>query len=99
MFTSTSPVRNTNKNLVPPMMLARGNLSISSEIPIEYFAVLHSIHIDHAPTRNAAATAPTNLPAKQSHNPILNAVIVRFDNAFVVFIYEPDQPLILNYVS
>jgi hypothetical protein len=77
------------------MMLAL-NLTISSKTLIQQFAVLHSCHVDHAPSGNAIAAPSANLPAEQPDNSILNAVIVRFDYSLVAFVPEPDQLLILN---
>ena len=81
------------------MMLSRGNLSIPGEMLFEYFAILHSSYINHAPSRNTAAASPADLPAKQPDNSILDAVIVRFNDAFVVLVYEPDQLLVFNCIS
>jgi hypothetical protein len=72
------------------------NFAISSKMLIQHFAILHPYHVNHAPSGNAIAASPTNLPAEQPYNSILNAIIVRFDNAFVALISEPDQSLVFN---
>ncbi len=77
------------------MMLA-GNLPISSEMPGEALITLYAFYVDHAPTRNASAAFAAHLPTEQSDNSILNAVIVRLGDPFIIFINKPDQLLIFN---
>src|SRR5882762_5809325 len=84
------------KNLFPSVMFTRRNLSISAEALIEYFAVLHVGYVDQSPSRNAAAASSADLPAEQSDNSILNAVIVGLSNPLVAFVFKPEQPLVCN---
>jgi hypothetical protein len=77
------------------MMLAR-NLSVSSKLPLEHFAVMNVRDIEQAPSWNTTATMSTNLPSEQSHNAVLNTVIVRLDNSFFALIVELKQMFVLN---
>jgi len=77
------------------MMLAR-HFSIACEMLIEHFAILYSGHIDHAPSGNAVAAFSADLPAKQTNNSALNAVVVRLYDALVPLIGKPNQSLMLN---
>src|ERR1700733_13288626 len=44
----------TYKDFIPPMMFARGNISVPGEMLVEQLAILHSFYIEHAPSGNAA---------------------------------------------
>ena len=77
-------------------MVFAGNLPISGEMPVEALTILYAFHVDHAPTRNASTAFAAYLPAEQSNNSILNAVIVRLGDPFIIFINKPDQLLIFN---
>ena len=85
-----------NEHLIPAVVLTRRNLSVSTEMLIEHFAVFHISYIDQSPSRNPAAASSSDLPAEQADYPILNAVIMRLCDALVTFVLEPKQLLIFN---
>jgi len=85
-----------NEDLIPPVVLTRQNLSVSTETSIEQFAVFDISYVDQSPSRNAAAASSPDLPAEQPNYPILNAVIMGLCDALVTFVLEPKQLLIFN---
>ena len=85
-----------NEDLIPPVVLTRQNLSVSTETSIEHFAVFDISYVDQSPSRNAAAASSSDLPAEQPNYPILNAVIMGLCDALVTFIFEAEQLLIFN---
>jgi len=72
------------------------NLSVSSKMLIEHFAVFHIRYIDQSPSRNPAAAPSSHLPAEQADYSILNAVIMGLGDALVTFVFEPEQLFIFN---
>jgi len=62
-------------------MMAACNLSVSGKVPIEHFAILNVRNVEQTPSGNGRTALPSNLPAEQSDNPLLNSVIMRFDNS------------------
>jgi hypothetical protein len=85
----------SNEHYIPPMMTAR-NFSVPRKRLVQHFYLLHSANIEPAPSRKSSAALSANLPRKQTRNPFLNAVIVRFDDSFFVLIPKPDQPLLFD---
>src|SRR5579872_880913 len=77
------------------MMLAR-NFSITRKRPLQHLDVLHAGNIEPTPSRQSTTALPADLPRKQSDNPFLNTVIVRFNNSFLVLVSETNQPPFLN---
>jgi len=45
-------------------MMFASNFSITSEMLVKHFAILHTFDIEHPPTRNTTAAVSANLPAK-----------------------------------
>ena len=74
------------------MMFVR-NFSVSGERSLQHFDVLHIQNIEPTPSRQTTAALPADLPRKQTRNPFLNAVVMRFDDPFFVLVPETNQPL------
>jgi hypothetical protein len=85
-----------NEHLIPAVVLTRRNLSVSTEMLIEHFAVFHISYIDQAPSRDPAAASSSHLPAEQADYPIVNAVVMRLRDALLTFVFESEQLLIFN---
>ena len=56
--------RNTDEDLIPPMMFARGGFSVSGKALLQHFAVSHFRHIYQTPTRKPTAALPSHLITK-----------------------------------
>src|SRR6266478_2493067 len=73
--------------------------SVSSKSSLQHFAVLHFRHIDQTPARQRAAASSRHLIAEQADNPILDAVVVRLNDALLFRILEPEQMFRSNGIA
>jgi hypothetical protein len=85
----------SNKYFIPPMMRIR-NFSIPGERLVQHLDALQTAHVERSPSRKPPAALPADLPREQSPNPFLDAVIMRFDDSFLILIAESNQTRILD---
>jgi len=72
-------------------MLALPDFSAARKPGFEHLLVFNGLDIDPSPSWDASFALSSHLPAKQPNNSFLNTVIVRFDDAFIAFVSEPQQ--------
>jgi hypothetical protein len=87
---------NPYEEFVPPMMLARRDISASAKFTAQHLAVSDVINVDQPPSWNAASALSTYLPTEQPLDPILNTIIMGLDNSLIAFVIKSKQMLLLN---
>src|ERR1700761_5030423 len=81
---------------VPPMMLARPGETATAEGSMQQFDVRDLILFHPSPVRKFLAAGAADLISKKLHHAVMNSVIVRFDDALLVFVDQADQALLVD---
>lgn len=87
----------SGKQNVPFLMFLRRNSAAAGKGLVEQFNFGHALHGELAPVRQCAAAAlARELIGEEVNSALLNAVILRLNDANLVVIEKPQQSLLMN---
>ena len=87
----------SGKENVPFLMSLRRDSAAAGESLVEQFNFGHALHGELAPVRQCAAAAlARELIGEEVNSVLLNAVILRLNDANLVVIEKPQQSLLMN---
>src|SRR5580658_5184471 len=86
----------SQEQLIPLMMFARGAGPPTWEGPIQQNHVRDQVHLHPSPVRKWAAADTTDLIPEKLNRTVVNTIIVRFDDSLLLLINKLDQAPLLD---
>ena len=84
------------EELVPFVMLACGRGTAAGKSSVQNLNAGYQFRLHPSPVREFAAAGAGHLICKKRHYAVANPIIVWFDNALPVLIYELDEACFMN---